>query len=73
MGHVVITYEEVPKLITKLYKAINMPRKCVVDKERKAEYIVINTSKEKVISINKLCREHEHKRRKILWQKAIKE
>ena len=71
MGHIVIKHEEVPKLITKLYKLINLPRKCVVDKEKKADYVVINTSKEKVISIHKLCHEHEHKRRRILWRKAI--
>ncbi len=70
MSHIVVEHEEVPKLITLLYRAINLPRKCVVDKEKKADYIIINTSKEKVISVNKLCREHEHKRRKMLWRKA---
>ena len=70
MGHIVVKLKDVPELIKKLYKLVNLPDTCVVDKTRKAEFVVINTSKEKVISIHKLCRGHEHKRRQILWRKA---
>lgn len=72
MGHIVIEQKEVPNLIKKLYRLINLPDKCVVDKKRKSEFVIINTSKEKVISIHKLCRLHEHKRRQNLWLKAKK-
>lgn len=68
--HIVMKLKDVPELIKKLYRLVNLPDTCVVDKHQKAEYVVINTSKEKVISIHKLCRAHEHKRRQILWRKA---
>jgi len=65
--HIVIKKQDVPDLIKKLYRLVNLPDVCVVDKTQKAEYVIINTSKEKVISIHKLCKNHEHKRRKLLW------
>jgi len=72
MAHIVIAEKEVPGLIKKLYRAVNLPEVCVVDGKNKSEFIIINTNKEKVISIHKLCRHHEHKRRLILWQKQRK-
>ncbi|MFH0868686.1 MAG: hypothetical protein V1839_00490 [archaeon] len=72
MAHIVIEKKDVPDLIKKLYRLVNLPDTCIVDKKNKAEYVIINTSKEKVISIHKLCRAHEHKRRLVLWQKQKK-
>jgi len=72
MGHIVLQEKEVPNLIRKLYKLVNLPELCFIDKKQKSEFVVINTSREKVISLHKLCRNHERKRRKILWSKQTK-
>jgi len=72
MASIVFYEKELPNLVKKLYKLVNMPDRCFVDKKEKSEFVIINTSKEKVISIHKLCRHHELKRRKILWSKRIK-
>lgn len=66
MPTIVLDHKEVSKLINKLYKAINTPMLCVIDKKRPAEFIVVSTKEEKFVSIHKLCREHEIKRRLLL-------
>ena len=70
MAHIVLKEKDVPELIRKLYKLVNKPDVCCVDKTQKSEYVIIHTNKEKVISIHKLCRNHEHTRRNVLWLKA---
>jgi hypothetical protein len=69
MAHIVVKIEEVPKLITKLYRAINRDLVCVIDKKRKAEYVLISVSNEKVNGVAKLCHQHEHARRLALAKK----
>ena len=63
MPSIVLKHKEVPNLITKLYKAVNTPERCVVDKLKPADFVVVNTKNEKLVSIHKLCRRHEIKRR----------
>ncbi|MGC9058530.1 MAG: hypothetical protein ACP5IJ_01740 [Candidatus Nanoarchaeia archaeon] len=69
MAHIVIKIEEVPKLINKLYRAINRPRICAIDKKQRADFVLISVSQEKINGVAKLCRAHEHRRR----LKTIKE
>ncbi len=70
MASIVFYEKELPNLVKKLYKLVNMPEKCFIDRKERSEFIIINTSKEKIISMHKLCRHHEQKRRKVLWRKA---
>lgn len=72
MAHIIIKYEEVPKLITKLYRAINRPKLCIIDKKERADYILISVKQEKLRSVVKLCHKHEHHRRIKKIRKAAK-
>ncbi|MEM4714333.1 MAG: hypothetical protein QXQ79_02220 [Candidatus Nanoarchaeia archaeon] len=63
MGYVIIKYEEAPNLITKLYRTLNRPRICAIDKKERADYIIISVKSEQIRGVTKLCHKHEHHRR----------